>query len=166
MFGKTPVHLRVNPVNVNTPCCCTPQTKAHIFTCSADALIQGNFQGQRSRNWTSLLLMWLSLWPVSIRLSWQEALNTFVPRLQMRCYTFSVLFLQVSPVCLSPPAQHMGFHQLSESNNRKRQTGGTERGIINPLDVPFLFARDQRRNPALNCWGDLKFQSACIKKQL
>lgn len=70
------------------------------------------------------------------------------------------------PVCLSLPVQYMGFNQLSESNNGHRQSGGEREGIINPLDVPFLFLWDHRRNPALNCWGDLKFQSACTEKQL
>lgn len=93
--------------------------------------------------------------------------------LNMMLYNFCPLSPSVTAVlncmlgCLRLLAQYMGFYQLSESNNwHQKWWGERERGIINPLDVSFILTGDCRRNPALSCWGDLKFQSTCIEKRL
>lgn len=95
------------------------------------------------------------------------------PPFKVQRYTRMARFSGVPVVQLSLPAQYMGFRQLSESNNRLRQSGGTGRVCLCVFNQPpgcssffFPLLETSGKIQHLIVEGDLKFQSAWIEKQL
>lgn len=82
----------------------------------------------------------------------KSSLTQPVPPFKIQCNTLIIR--------LSLPAQYTGFRQLSESNNRLRQSGGTGWACLCVFNQPpgcsffiSFFIGDQWKNPAFNCWG-------------